>query len=203
MTPLSRYRTEVEGISGLAPALPVSASQRCELWFSTAPGTTNKHFVTSPSFPLSSACLRHKHINPHCLLFQDALSKLSMLQTRQTWRCVSSSLLPPFKPSRLHANLTSLSKITIYTLSREGRSVINWSQVLHGSQTRVTPACCSKLPLYRRCVNTSPVPASATPQEFYCTGSRHTSFPQLPAELQEQGDGPQPPLYMPEPLPSS
>lgn len=52
---LSRYRSEVEGISGLAPALPVSASWCCELWLSTAPGATNKHFVTSPSFPLSSA----------------------------------------------------------------------------------------------------------------------------------------------------
>lgn len=53
--------------------------------------------------------LRHKHINLYCLLFQDALSKLSMLQMCPTGRCLFPlSLL--FNPAGCIPNSQPFSK---------------------------------------------------------------------------------------------
>lgn len=186
----------MEGISGLAPALPVSASCCCELWFSTAPGTTNKHFVTSPS-SLSSACsdtstliftaCYFKMLFPSspcckCVQLEDVFFPCPCFLTQQAVYQTHN----PFQNHHLHPF----------------RSVINWSQI---SQTPgVTPACCSKLPLYRSCANTSLGQLHL---------QLHRSFSALEADTprslsilqscRRHGNAPQPSLFMPELFPSS
>lgn len=170
------------------------------MWFSTAPGTTNKHFVTSPSFRLSSAfsdtstliltacyfkmlfpsspCCKHIKLDdvsrfPSSLLFNPA-------------GCTPTSQPFPKSPFTLFQEKAGVLLIDPTSVRLRGDTSLLF-------QTAFVQVWCKH----------QPRPAvSAAPRELYCTGSRHTSFPQLPTELQEQGDGPEPSLYTPKPFPS-
>lgn len=190
----------MEGISGLAPALPVSASQHCELWFSTAPGTTNNS-VTSPSFPLSSAFSNTSTLIPAACYFKMFFPSSPGCKHV---KLEDVSLFPftlLFNPAGCTPNSQPFSKSPLNTLS--GVLLIDpksSTSVRHRDDTSLLFQAASLQVLCKH----QPKPAvSAAPRELYCTGSRHTWITQPPAELQEQGDGPQPPVHMPEPFPSS
>lgn len=106
-----------------------------------------------------------------------------------------------FNPAGCTPNSQPFSKSPFTPFKRRQERYELISSPPRQSDAGVTPACCSKLPLYRRCANSSLCQLRLWLHGS--TGSRHTSFTQLPAELQEQSDGPQPSLCMPEPLPSS